>query len=431
MKAYLFLLVVTFGLCDLTPGAATAAGGIDGARSDSVGAHVSGDLKTPAGPGEKPNPGSVTTGKSFVLYDASIDAGSGCSPYLDAPIYPISFPSTNHQEFELWFSVVSPANDGNNYWIKGNMNSAGAETSPLRVNCSPILTSPHDPDSRKYSGSEWLTGFYKQPDGSIYSIVHNEYYGGNFPHGFNFLVPSSPQCNLGSVDDKPVNPLGCTYTSLTMAVMASGTSSFKPVANPPSHIVARPALEFIPNAGKATGYFTNTNILKNSDGYYYAMTVDVLPDGSERRCPIRTSDLSKPSVWRGWGGSDFTMDIAKGADCANTGFSMFPFYLGYNTFFKKFIMLGASAGHIAYALSSDLVHWSQPVSFGVPIFDPQSADWSNNNYPSLLDPSALQQTQDGNASSGAVSGQKAWLVFIQHKKPQNTRALAIPVGFSK
>jgi hypothetical protein len=374
---------------------------------------------------------SVSTGKPFAAYDASVDAKSGCAPYLDSPIYPLSFPSENHKDFELRLNVVSPSNGGNNYWIRGHMNSVGAETSTMRVNCIPILDSPHNPDSDRYSGSQWLTGFYKGLDGGIYGIVHNEYYGGDFPQGFNFSIPSSPRCSLGIPRGKPVNPLGCTYTSLTMAVMTSGASSFKPIGNSPNHVIARPAFEYVPNVGKATGYFTNTNILKNSDGYFYVITVDVLPDGSERRCPIRTSDLSDPSRWRGWDGSDFTVEISKGADCASAGFSMFPFYLGYNAYFEKFIMVGAAAGYIAYALSSDLIHWSESVSFGVPIFDPQSSDWSNNNYPSLMDPSYLQKTEDGNASTGAMTGQKPWLVFIQHKNPQKTRVLAIPVTFSK
>jgi hypothetical protein len=366
-----------------------------------------------------------------VVYDASVDASSGCAPYLDSPIYPLSLPSASHRDFELRLNVVSPSNGGNNYWIRGEMNTVGAETSPLRVNCSPILGSPHNPESRQYRGSQWLTGFYKQADGSLYGIVHNEFYGGSFPHGLNFSIPSSPQCSLGIPSGKPVNPLGCTYTSLTIALMASGASSFKPIGISPNHVIARPSFEYVPNIGKATGYFTNTNILKNTDGYYYLITVDVLPDGSQRRCTIRTSELSNPSTWRGWGGSGFTVDITKGADCATTGLSIFPFYLGYNTYFAKFIIVGASSGHIAYALSSDLIHWSEPVSLGVPIFDSQSADWSNNNYPSLMDPSYLQQTGDGNSSSGAVTGQKPWLVFIQHKKPQSTRVLAIPLSFSK
>jgi hypothetical protein len=213
------------GLCGIAFGAATVAGGFDATRSDPSETLAPGDLRTLSGAVEGGLfPGSVVTGKSFVLYDANVDADSGCSPYLDSPVYPVSFPSATHRDFELWFSVVSPANDGNNYWIKGHMNSAGAETFPLRVHCSSILTSPHDPDSSKYSGSQWLTGFYKQADGSIYGIVHNEFYGGNFPHGFNFSIPSSPECSLGTANGNPVNPLGCTYTSLTMAVMASGAS---------------------------------------------------------------------------------------------------------------------------------------------------------------------------------------------------------------
>src|SRR5271170_1379998 len=83
---------------------------------------------TPAGGNN--NPGSVTTGKPFVVYDASADA-SGCAPFLDSPVYPLSFPAANGQDFELWMSIVSPTNDGNNYWVKGRMSAAGAETAPL------------------------------------------------------------------------------------------------------------------------------------------------------------------------------------------------------------------------------------------------------------------------------------------------------------
>jgi hypothetical protein len=391
----------------------------------------SGNFKIPAKADSKPYPGSVSTATPFVLYDANVDANSGCAPFLDAPIYPVSFPTASNQEFELRLNVVSPQNDGDNYWIRGRMKSDGGETAPLHVDCKPILRSPHNPDEAQYSGSQWLTGFYKESNGSLYGIVHNEYYGGNFPQGFDFKIPSTPRCSLGAPNGKPVMPLGCTYTSLSMTVLGGGASVFVPVAKPPGQVVAKPGFKYVPNVGKATGYFTNTNIYKNRDGYYYVITADVLPDGSERRCPIRASDLSEPSTWKGWGGSDFTVDISKGGDCATTGFSLFPYYLGFNTYFDKFIIVGGSAGQIAYALSSDLVHWSQPVSFGLPIFDKQTADWSNNNYPSLMDPTYLQQVNDGNASTGAVTGRNSWLVFIQHKSPHGTRALVVPVDFSK
>jgi hypothetical protein len=230
---------------------------------------------------------------------------------------------------------------------------------------------------------------------------------------------------------KKVNPLNCTYTTLTMAVLEKRSSSFKHIGNPPNNVVARPSFDYVPDAGRAIGYFTNTNILKNADGYFYVMTVDVLPDGSQRHCPIRTSDIANPSMWRGWGGSGFTVAISKGADCAEVGVSFFPFYLGFNTYFDKFIMVGAHGGQISYELSSDMIHWSAPVSFGVPIFDPQTTDWSANNYPSLMDSSELQHTHDANASSGAMTGQNPWLIFVQHKNPQMTRLLAVPLTFAK
>lgn len=406
----------------------------------------SGQFKIPANYMLALYPGSVTTGTSFTVYDATWDSASGCAPFLDWPIYPVSFPSSDGNGVELRLNAVSPASGGNNYWIKGQMNAVGSETKAFHVDCSqPTLKSPHNSDSTKYLGGQWLAGFYKQPDGSLFSIVHNEFYGGYFPPGLDFSIPSSPQCNLGSNGLSPygklINPVGCTYSALEMAAMPRGASSFNLSGTAPSQVIARPSFSYVPNVGQPTGYFTNTNILRNSDGFYYSLTTEILPNGSQRRCPIRTSDLTNPSSWRGWGGSGFTANIPAGQDCADTGLAgIFPFYLGYNTYFQKIIMVGALpiAGaqgapvlQMGYSLSSDFVNWSQPVSFGIPIFDSDNGDWSQNNYPSLVDPSALQQTQDGNASTGGITGQGPWLVFIQHNANARTRAIAVPLSFSK
>jgi hypothetical protein len=194
------------------------------------------------------------------------------------------------------------------------------------------------------------------------------------------------------------------------------------------------------NAGGANGYFTNTNVIKNGDGYYYAVIAEIMADRvTQVRCTMRTSDITTASLWRAWDGKGFNTNLPAGADCVNdptTNIALFPSYLGYSAYFGKAILVGAmsvgGSAQVGYSLSSDFVHWSTPVSFGVTIFDAQQAGkWSANNYPSLIDPGYLQDLSDGDASTGSIVGQSPWLTIVQHNGTGGTRALAIPVSFSQ
>ena len=402
------------------------------------------------------NPGAVAIGTQFAIYDTIYDSLSGCSPLIDTPLYPVTFPSADNNGVVLKFSTLSDDGKNLSYLVSGQINASGIETHAFKVNCTPVLIGPQDPVSSDFDGSQWLYGFFKDTNGNVFSLIHNEYYGGYFPNA-NFQIPSSVGCSLGQIYGTMINPYDCTYTSLGMAEMPVGSSSFRLLGSaPPQQVVARPSFSYTPNTGSPTGYFTNTNILLNSDGYYYALAVDNLSSGGDRRCPIRTNNISDPSSWRGWDGSGFTVDMSGGADCVdeNRLEGIFPFYLGYSTYFKKFIMVGAISSAsltdaptvMAYSLSSDFVNWSQPVSFTVPVFNSSSSQgWTGNNYPSLVDVSAIQSSQAQNWSTGAIVGQEPWLVFKQQYvcgpspdpncpapgTPPRTRFTAVAVSFSQ
>lgn len=401
------------------------------------------------------NPGAVTIGSQFTVYDTFYDPASGCSPFIDTPLYLVTYPSTDNNGAVVKFSTLSV--DGNNYsyLVSGQINALGSETQPLRVNCSPVLAGPQNSASGNYTGSQWLMGYFKDASGNVFSLIHNEYYGGYFPNA-HYQIPSSAGCSLGQAYGTLISPYGCTYTALEMAEMPAGSSSFHLLGSaPPQQVIARPSFTYTPNVGFPTGYFTNTNILLNSDGYYYALADDILTSGGDRRCPMRTNDITNPSSWRGWDGSGFTVDMSSGADCAddNRLVGIFPFYLGYSTYLQKAIMVGAIPSAnlpnaptvIAYSVSSDFVNWSQPVSFNVPIFNSSSTGWTGNNYPSLVDVTAIQNTQSSNWSTGAVVGQGPWLVFAQRyicgpspdpncpapSSPPRTRYTAVGVSFTQ
>jgi hypothetical protein len=371
--------------------------------------------------------GSVTVGQPFLIYDAGADQ-AGCAPLLDGPMYPISFPAGGGS-VEIRFNAESAKNGGNNYWVIGQMDAVGHETTGFRANCNVTLNSPHNSNSSLDLGSQWLNGFYKLSDGSIYSVVHNEYYGGYFPPGLDFSIPSSPGCSLGVPYGNPVNPFNCTYTTLDLAVMPSGASSFSMAAAAPAQEVANPSFGYAPNFGLMTGYAVNSNIYQAYDGYYYFLTIENFPDSSQKSCPVRTQNLADPSSWRGWDGSGYSAVIHSGQDCANVNLPVLPFYLGYNTYFQEYISVGAMAGvatqyQMGYSLSSDFVNWSTPVGLGIPIFN------GPNNYPSLFDVGQLQNTQDSNASTGAITGQAPWLIYVENGSG-GSKAVAVGLSFSK
>ena len=127
------------------------------------------------------------------------------------------------------------------------------------------------------------------------------------------------------------------------------------------------------------GYFTPSNIVKTRDGYYYSM-FRAQPHGLQQfgTCLMRTRDVSDPASWRAWNGSTFSVQFVNpyivttnqaAHVCAPVDFTSIGTIsesLTYNTYFKKWMLLGNSVGDpafnkppgIYFSLSDDLLNWT-------------------------------------------------------------------------
>lgn len=361
----------------------------------------------------------------FVFYDASEAPTQGCTIFLDNKVIPISFETASGAR--MAFSAVDFR--GHSFFIFGDILSDG-RIANIHARCNQVFASGLREDAESQAGAEWLSSSYKLHDGRVVGVVHNEYYGGDYPqNGIKF--DKSVRCISGQ-------PLSCTYSSISLLISKEIGAPFARVQTEPKHVIARPSFSYSPDYGRATGYFVESNIIRVND-YYYIMAAEFFPNGEIRVCPIRTSDIANASSWRGWDGAGFTIGTPSGReDCHQISIKLAPFHLAYSAYFEKFVAVGTALKtpfHFSYALSCNLVDWSEPVDLGIaPQWSPNAGspkEWGNFNYPSLVDGNALKNTGDPNASSGAAVGRKPLLLFVDRRGDnQGTRILARPIDFS-
>ena len=371
--------------------------------------------------------GSFVLGEPFVLYDTAVDRTSDCKPFLNSQVVPMSLSGKSGTIVE--FPTVDFR--GQNFLVAGSLSAEGA-LSPFHVNCRRVFKSALNTSFDAFDGSAWIIGLYKASDDTIVGVVHSEYYGGDFPqNGEPF--EKSDKCPSGE-------PLSCTYAAVTEVESTDGALTFHKIGErPDDYVVARPSFPYSATYNRPTGVFINSNIVGNVDGYYYMLVVLDMPNSAVVDCVVRTVDLRRPSLWRAWDGSGYSISTPKGEDCRGLNIDIAPFYIARSTYFGRFIAIGtklSSPYHFAYSLSGDLVNWSDPVDLGIA---PQwalgkgaAADWGNYNYPSLMDASALQNIGDQNASSGALVGQAPLLLYIDRKGDNSaTRLMAQRLTFQK
>lgn len=374
---------------------------------------------------QTPSPGTVTPiAGASTFYDTTADRSS-CEPSVDGPVFPLLVQQAN--ERSLWLNVVGI--QGQNYFVKGTLQGAQLAPSGLKADCTSVLNSARSADELAFRGTEWLQGVFKLTSERWIALVHSEYYGGDYPSGWYFRIPASARCPSGQ-------PVACWYGATTAFVKDAAASAFLPLSPPRGHVVARPFTNHQSSANDATVLYTHGTNTVFRNGVYYTVLIDKgpafaatpaelrAPDGSDANvqyqsiCPARTTNLERPDSWRAWDGRGYTVNMSAGRRCTGVPNAVFPFYLGYSTFFDAFILVGsaelptgptgAPVPQVAYNLSKDMVHWSAPAPLaGVPLFGT-----SRHNYPSLMDLTALTSANaDANAQSGGEVGQTPWLLW--------------------
>jgi len=206
---------------------------------------------------------------------------------------------------------------------------------------------------------------------SWHALVHNEFHDA-----------VAPTCQPGN--PWPGNP--CWHNSITYAVSTDGAKSFsKPGA--PAHTVAPAPNAWVPpepgvppvGNGFVEGYFAPSNIVRGQDGYYYAF-LQAIPTknwtAAQGLCVFRSNAPGDPSTWRAWDGSGFNLRMTSpyvtgsaAPVCTFLDTVLVSGHLVYDTYLARYLLVSAAQGPteidgrpvcgILYALSADLIHWSQ------------------------------------------------------------------------
>ena len=317
----------------------------------------------------------VPTGETQLVFDWSEDR---CDDY-DIP----DLPARAFRDVDGNVQLLSTHLD-NRRFIGPNLNE-------IKRDCQVVMRSAHDGDVSKYSDNTWLAAPYTEDGQTIYAVVHQEYHG--WEHG----------------ETCPGDNFSCWYNSLTMAISSDAGLSYKPIAEPPDHLIATLPKKYEPGAGPY-GVFEPSNIIKKDGFYYLFVRIDDFKSDAQRICLMRTDDLSNPTSWRAWDGSDFTIetvnpylnpDAADGAQaCAalDGDLGVMDSSITFNTYLNKYVMVGTTAVNIAgqdvwgvlYAFSDDLIDWQpRQLLFEMPLpwtFEP--GDANVYLYPSLIDPNS-------------------------------------------
>ena len=153
--------------------------------------------------------------------------------------------------------------------------------------------------------------------------------------------------------------------------------------SPPAHVVAPAPHAWVPPSSPVPtgqwvveGYFAPTNIVRGSDGFFYSLLY-AIPSQSNPNvhdpCAIRTDNLDDPASWRAWDGSGFNLRMtspyltgASAPACTFLKTNLGVGHIVYSTYLDRYMHVG-QARHLSdgrdpcgifYALSADLIHWS-------------------------------------------------------------------------
>jgi hypothetical protein len=293
----------------------------------------------------------VTFGAKEVVFDYTTDRCDN----LDLPDQPARF--VRSEEGSL---VLVDGNAPRHYLTRG------ADFGSLKRDCSqPALISADRATPESYANWEWLWAVYREGP-RWHALIHNE---------FHDAVAST--CHPG--DSSPSNP--CWYNSITYAVSTDGARSFsKPSA--PGNVIAPAPYAWVPPAQQASyfyaeGYMGPTNIVHANDGYYYSLfsvwRILQLTAAEGGICVMRTDALEDPARWRAWDGSSFNLRMTSpyvtGSPAPVCRFLKTPMasgHLVYSTYLNRYVQVaqaqkwinGRNVCGIFFALSVDLVHWS-------------------------------------------------------------------------
>jgi hypothetical protein len=315
------------------------------------------------------------TGKPSVVFNSTRD---GCEPNDVPDLNARAYRDANGQVVLFGLHFVNRA-------------LRGPDVAHLKIDCHVALDSPLDADPAHFADRIFVAATWT-PDGrNVSALVHEEYHADQ--HG---------RCRV-------TGDLGCWFNAVLAYQSHDGGANFAKAA--PLVVAAAPFTQDA-EQGRHRGFFNPSNIV--ADGayeYVFASTTgwDGQPFGN---CLFRTSDPSKPGLWRAYDGAGFTIrydDPYKTKPNPKPCATIEPFSYAVGAVVrhrasKQWIaVFQASAGGafpldgFYYVIGRDLLHWGAPriLLAGKTLYgDLCKAGPSIINYPSLIDPASPSRNFD-------------------------------------
>jgi hypothetical protein len=334
------------------------------------------------------------------------------SPLFDGAIAPISFPSDSMTKFRFNVSFGY-----RNYQLLSTMTGSGSTadfTTPVLSTAS-VYNATLARNNDAFAWAEWLYGTFRDATTNpsapkVYAAMYNEYYGGSY----NVFFGSSN-----------------TYSAMGIAVSTNNGTTFSKITTAPFHIFARMPYLY-PDGGGCSMF---GGIFKSPlDQLYYS----IINDGVSGAALFRTGDLNDPGSWRGLSTSGaFTVSGLPLTSYSFKNINVYPLYLGWSDYFKKFMVVGignvtgdyGSVGNnqIVYNLSDDMINWGLVRRI---MYNPAcGADHACGNdvageigsYPSIMDAGYLADTANSTKTSNGMTGSRPLITYIKqiHSSGQN------------
>ncbi len=274
--------------------------------------------------------------------------------------------------------LVLMSDDGDNWAMVG--------TNPfnLATSCAAPTTANYNIATR---GSLIIEGTYTEDGTNLFAIASEDM--SRIEAAYGCVDHGTGNCWLNALSTETSGLMGQHWTPLS-----AGNGDLAAITVMPEN-----------DQKYRNGFFTTSNIIKRA-GYYY--TFAYAQDGysgAGGNCLIRSNDLSRPSSWKGWSGTDFTVSLEprpsnRGIPCALVGGWQFAdpvrsvsFIPGKGVYIavtqSRFQLTGDAAPvpGAYYSTSSDLLNWS-PVKRLMMLPSVAKYDsWTEaDSYPVLIDP---------------------------------------------
>ncbi len=258
--------------------------------------------------------------------------------------------------------------------------ASGPDLDHLRHGCAVVFEGARSADPGAYDDRSWIAGLFTADGRRVEALVHAEYHGDKHPG----------RCPAAVY-------LDCWRNAVVAALSEDGGAHFAGAG-----LVAALPYRYDGMAGRRTGYFNPSNILRDGDYLYAFVFAEAYRAQQRGACLLRRPLAGGAADWRGWDGAGFGVRFADPyrediVDPARHVCAPLP---GVGSTISSVARDGAG-GYLAatpttkdgvsgiYAMTSpDLIHWSAPdLVWAAPLlWRRDCAAPAAYAYPALLDP---------------------------------------------